>query len=181
MEIFFKGLRVLRCNHSFQYKREEESKPFVPSTVHNEKNRTFLTWIFLFFAGFICFFFWEYQRSPSQKVMHQRKIQSLHSFSVSPFLVRIQSDHGFRLTKVRVQFFVDSVVAQNELREESNQYKEHLIYFLSQSKVSDFVEEKDKEVLVEKIKNQVNSFLSNGKVQGVVIESQFMDEGGFHG
>ena len=171
---------MLRQNYSFQYKWEE-SKEVTPSTLHNEKNRTFLTWVCLLFIGFMSFFFWEYHKIPLSEKSPQRSLQSLHSFSVSPFLVRIQSENGFTLVKVRVQFFVDSLVAQNELREESHQYKEHLIFFLSNAHAIDFLDEKEKEVLVDQIKNQINSFLLNGKIQQVVIESQFMDEGGFHG
>jgi len=96
-------------------------------------------------------------------------------------LVRIQSNSGFTVAKVKVQFFVDGIEVQNELREESDQYKEHLIFFLSKAESSDFLDKKSKEDLVEKIKNQINSFLSKGKIQEVVIESQFMDEGGFDG
>lgn len=138
-------------------------------------------WVCFLFGGFMCFFFWEYHKSSLPIEAQQRRIQSLHSFSVSPFLVRIQSNSGFTVAKVKVQFFVDGIEVQNELREESDQYKEHLIFFLSKAESSDFLDKKSKEDLVEKIKNQINSFLSKGKIQEVVIESQFMDEGGFDG
>ena len=169
---------------SFQYKREE-SMLSEPSSAHHEKNSHLMVWFCILFVLFFGLFFAGYRQSSVSKVFEQqqktRDLQSLMEVSAEPFLVRVQTSSGFELAKVRVQFFVGNSQVQNELREEQAQFKEHLLFFLSHTHSEDFLQDHRRQALQEKIKNHINSFLSHGKIQEIIISSQFIEQGGPHG
>lgn len=106
--------------------------------------------------------------------VQQPSTQSLHAVGMEPFLVRIFNQNSLALTKVNVQFFVEDIRVQHELLKDQAKYKELLIFFLSNSKISDFSDALKKKDLQEKIKNHVNSFLSTGRIQDIEINHQFI-------
>ncbi len=116
------------------------------------------------------FFFGYKQFNPIQKP----NTQSLHAVGIDPFLIRIFTPSGLALTKVNVRFFAEDIRVQNELLKNQAKYKELLIFFLSNSKTADFLDDIKKQNLQEKIKNHVNSFLSTGRIQGIEINHQFI-------
>ena len=167
-------------NYSFRYKWEEAHQ-VVPSTVHYKKDYTMVMWLLVFVTGFLILFFLGYKKYSYSESSMSRKIQSLHQVGMEPFLIRAYAEEGMVLTRVRVKFLVEDILTKSKLREEKDQYKEHLIFLLSKAQVKDFEQKKRKQVLAEKIKNHFNAFLSEGKVQQVIIENQRIEEGGFHG
>ena len=159
---------------SFQYKWEESDR-IIPSAVHLEKNSTLLFWICLLFVASFGVFFTGYKWKAVSTGEIGAESPQLYSFRIEAFLVRIpsvQSDTA--LIRVKTKFFVNNIQVQNELIKDKNQYKEHLIFFLSQAKADDFLNQKKKQVLEEKIRNHINSFLSSGKIGRIHIQEQFI-------
>lgn len=167
-------------NYSFQYKWEEAHQA-APSAVHHSKDHTMAVWLVVFAAGFLALFFIGYKKHFHSESSVQRKMQSLHQVGMDPFLLRVYTETGMALTRVRVKFFVESTAAQRAFKEEKDQYKEHLIFLLSKAQAEDFKSQKRKQALAEKIKNHINSFLPDGKIQHVIIENQQIEEGRVHG
>ncbi|MDE0151255.1 MAG: flagellar basal body-associated FliL family protein [Bdellovibrionales bacterium] len=155
---------------AFQYKWEEQES-LKPSSSKNESSFLLLFWICFFLVCFMSLFLFGYKKFNSTQ---QTNTQSLHAVGMEPFLVRILNQNGLALTKVNVQFFVEDIRVQHELLKDQAKYKELLIFFLSNSKTSDFSDEFKKKDLQEKIKNHVNSFLSTGRVQNIEINHQFI-------
>ena len=159
---------------NFQYKWPA-SEETAPSTLHNDKDRTMAVWLIIFLAGFLTLFFLGYKKN-SEGADVQKKAQSLYKVDMEPFLVRVLSEEGMVLTRVRVQVFVEDISTQSVVKEQKDQYKEQMIFFLAHIRADDFQSARLKRELSEKIKNHINSFLSEGKIQHVIIENQFIEE-----
>ena len=159
---------------NFQYKWEASAKT-APSTLHTEKDHTMSVWLIIFLTSFLTLFFLGYKKNSTSPSV-QRKMQSLYKIDMEPFLVRVLSKEGMVLTRVRVQFFVEDISTQSAVKEQKDQYKEQIIFFLAHVRTDDFQSTNLKKELSEKIKNHMNSFLSEGKIQHVVIENQFIEE-----
>lgn len=155
---------------AFHYKWEEKESS-KPSSSKNESSFLLLSSICFFLLCFMGLFFFGYKNfQPNQ----QTKTESLHAVGMEPFLIRIFTPSGLALTKVNVRFFVEDIRVQNELLKDQVKYKELLIFFLSNSKTTDFSDTVKKKNLQEKIKNHVNSFLSTGRIQSIEINHQFI-------
>ena len=155
---------------AFHYKWEEQES-LKPSSSKNESSFLLLFWICFFLICFMGLFLFGYKKFHSTS---QSNTPSLHAVGIEPFLIRIFTPSGLALTKVNVQFFVEDIRVQNELLKDQAKYKELLIFFLSNSKTSDFSDVVKKRNLQEKIKNHVNSFLSTGRIQSIEINHQFI-------
>ena len=158
-------------DNTFSYKQESR---FRQQPVRLEKSLNFIFLIGVLFIGFFGLFFAGYKHTDHFQKPHKDLLKT----SSDPFLVRVLTKDGFQLARVKVDFFTQNLQVLNEIRQETNQYKKHILFFLSQVKEEDFSTAK-KKALQEKIKNHINSFLSYGKVQEIVIESHFI-KGGLH-
>lgn len=167
-----KGLGSFYMEQSFQYKWEELDQ-VTPSAIHLEKNSTLVFWIFLFLGVLFAVFFAGYRWTSLPNRFEPAS--SSYSFSMETFLVRISSsEQGTVLTRIKPLIFADNIRVQNELLENQSQYKEHLIFFLSQTQTDDFFDKKRKQALEEKIKNHINAFLSSGRIHQILIKEQFI-------
>ena len=158
-------------NTSFHYKWEEKDS-IRPSADRLEKNSTLISWSCFFLLALSGLFFAGYQKNQKGADESRAPAAYLHSISMEPFLVRISSGlDETALIKVKAQFFTSSPRVSAELK---SGYKEHLIFFLSRAAQSDFLEDKKKFLMEEKIKNHINDFLSTGKIERVLIKEKFI-------
>ena len=94
----------------------------------------------------------------------------LHSF-----FVRLQSEQGFQLTKVKVVLQVENSRVLNEIQTSLQQVRDHLIFILSKQSVSAFADEQARRPLEQEIVRQLNQFLTAGKVKNVYLTETFLN------
>ena len=157
---------------NFQYKQEARDS-FEVSTSRHESSFAFVSWVIFFLIVFLAIFLGGYKQWETAQV-ETRSLQSLNSFNVDPFLIRTQETSGSTLAKVNVKVFYEDIRVKNEILQDNNKYKELLIFYISQSNRADLSNELLKTDLEEKIRNNINRFVTSGSVSSIQIKFQFI-------
>jgi flagellar FliL protein len=97
-----------------------------------------------------------------------------YSVPLDYFLVNLAEDQGQKLFKVEMEFDVDSVAVQEEINKRMPQVRDMIIILLSSKSYSQISTPKGKERLKEEIRDTVNSFLTQGKINKVLF-TQFIN------
>lgn len=164
-----------RTHHSFQYKTEENDSVQV-STAQNDKVSTLIIWLCCLCILTVGIFIFSYQsRIPFvSKNSSYRKTSSIYHVDIDPFLIRVITSNGVAISKIKTRFFVNDIRVQTELEQNQTKFKEYLIFFLSNVSNKTFLDSEKKRELQDKVKNKINDFLSNGQIQEIEINSQFI-------
>lgn len=105
------------------------------------------------------------QRSDAEKV----ESFSSENVKLEPFVVNMAGSRGRRLARVTMELEVDSTKVSEEIESRSAQIRDIIIILLS-SKTFEAVSSRDgKESLREEIKDNVNGFLTKGKIKKVLF------------
>ena len=159
---------------AFQYKQEEKDV-MKTSTSHYESSFTFVMWVTFFLICFLGSFIGGYKKwVVSSQEVQERSLQSLHSFSIDSFLVRTMESDSSDLAKVNVKIFSEDIRVKNEIHQDHDKYKELLIFSLSQSSKKDLSDGLQRRGLEEKITNNINQFITSGRVSTIQIKIQFI-------
>lgn len=98
------------------------------------------------------------------------------AFHLSPFVVRMGTNEGSRWARVEISLQVTrSPVLEQEIQQSIEEIKDHLIFILSHKKASVFEDSEKLAHLHTEIIEQLNLFLSEGKVESVQIKETFLN------
>ena len=156
----------------FQYKQEGKDSTKASTTQH-ESSFTFVIWVTFFLFVFLGVFVGGYKKWESTQ-QTDRSLQSTHSFDIDPFLIRTKELSGSSLTKINVKIFYEDIRVKKEILNDHNKYKELLMFFMSQYNRLDLSNEFLKKDLEEKMRNNINQFVTSGSVSSIQIQSQFI-------
>ncbi len=97
----------------------------------------------------------------------------LKDVNLPPLVVNLKSKKGPHLARVTVHMKTDKKSVEQELLSENKSFEKHLLLILSGQNTKDIY--KKRSLFEEKIKNQVNTFLSKGLVDKVTIQTQLLN------
>ncbi len=148
------------------------------STQKNENLFFFLSYLFvgsllLVFGGYFLTYF-HHKPNPSIPTHSVYSTSSPIIYSDS-LLVRLMDGPHFRLSKVDISIEVDNVHAKTEIKKSIHKVRNHLVFILSAQKKSAFADQHKKNLLKEKIIQQLNMFLVAGRVEKVQLKQTFLN------
>ena len=158
----------------------EEKPPLAKNTEHQE-NR-------LFFFNLICISVLSVGSvfglfSTFHPDTQTRNIQSLTPadpilpklIDLKPFVVRLKTEEGFRLTRVQITLSVKpSQALREEIEGSLNEIQDHLLFILSDKQSVVFQNPKQLEQLKKEIISHLNLFLVSGKIETVELKKTFL-------
>ncbi len=157
---------------AFQYRKEEKDVIEV-STPRHDSSFTFVMWVIFFLICFLGLFIGGYKKR-IVSTSDTRSLQSLYSFNIDSFIIRTKESGSSALAKVSVKIFSENIRIKSELLQDHDKYKELLIFSLSQSSKRDLSDDFRRRDLEEKIKNNINQFVTSGNVSAIQIKFQFI-------
>ena len=128
-----------------------------------------LTFLFLYF---ILLLTKNQEKTYTQNEVTELKIQRKKiPVDINSFVVPIHTNEGIEPNKIDVKLNLSNYKVKNEVKESINTIRRHLIFILSERNKEIFNNIKEKQLLEEEIKNQLNLFLLAGAVNDVHVES----------
>ncbi len=161
----------------FTYKNKNHYQPTKRKEVFSQAwfKKTFIISFCLsfcfFFLGKVILFF----KNRTSTSYQSSKIPStkLKNVDLPPLVINLKSQEGPRLTRVIVQIKTNQTSVKKELLSENKFFEKHLLLVLSGQNTKDI--HKKRNFYEEKIKTQLNAFLSKGLVNEVHIQTQLIN------
>lgn len=162
-------------SNSFQYQWQEADPP--ASLAHQSSSTSVGFWclgIFLTLTLSI-FVFQSYRNSAEEKQKQvKRELSSLQHVDIEPFLIRVSTKRGTAIRKIKTRFFVNNIQTKSELNQNQGQFKEYLIFMLSNTPIEILVSQEKKLLLQDEVRAYINSFLYKGQIQSIEIDTQLI-------
>ncbi len=122
----------------------------------------------------------RHHQSARRNLSSTREIQNLPTapqemITLEPFLTLFKSDQGGRLTKMEVVLQAEDPLTLQEVQKSRHKIRDHLIFILSKKNVSVFNDPSGREQLKQEIINQLNLFLTTGRISGLQLNPVFLN------
>ena len=97
------------------------------------------------------------------------------TFSLKPFVLRLKTADGFRLSKIQATLHITpSPALREEIESSSATIEDHLLFILSDKPGTIWTNPKQLEVLKQEIIHHLNLFLVEGKIKTIDIQQDFL-------
>jgi len=130
---------------------------------------SFLTASFCLLIGKV----WIRNKESTSYHRSETPVQKFQKISLPSVVVNFQSSTGPRLARVIVQLTTQENSVKKEILSQKKSFNKHLLLILSGQKTQDL--QSKKKFFENKIKTQMNAFLSKGLINQVSIQTQWIN------
>ena len=167
------------AENKFVFETEKPTEKNKEKQLKPEWFSIFIKTLFGFSLVAVCFVFWNshYFQKSNLKALEEtnREVQSIPdavSINLDPFFIRLKKNQGFQVFRIKINLLAQD--PEQEIKNSQDSIRDHLIFILSKQTENIFKDSTKRQSLKKEIIEQLNSFLTTGKIKQITMEEHFL-------